>query len=103
MSHEEIQGTDRRTFLQAGALATAATSLGSGSLAVGQEPAAKPAVLPMRKLGKTGVEITLLETGTGALRERGTLGRMLRRSFASGVRTFAVNSVRRPLQQPMRS
>ena len=90
MSHEDSQGTDRRTFLQAGALATAsAASLGAGPAASAQEPAAKPAaVLPMRKLGKTGVEMTLLEMGSGALRERGTLGRMIRQAFASGVRTF---------------
>ncbi|WP_435015793.1 aldo/keto reductase [Tundrisphaera sp. TA3] len=88
MSHDESQGTDRRTFLQAGALATAATTLGAGPVAGAQEPAAKPAILPTRKLGKTGVEITLLEMGSGALRERGTLGRMIRQSYAAGVRTF---------------
>ncbi|WP_435015590.1 aldo/keto reductase [Tundrisphaera sp. TA3] len=87
MSREETQATDRRTFLQAGAVASAAT-LAAGSAATAQGPAAKPAVLPMRKLGKTGVEITMLEMGSGALRERGTLDRMIRQSFAAGVRTF---------------
>ena len=53
-----------------------------------QDAAAKPPVLPRRKLGKTGVEITMLEMGTGALREKGVLDRLLRLSFASGVRTF---------------
>ena len=51
-------------------------------------PPAKPPILPKRKLGKTGVEITLLEMGTGALREQGVLDRLLRLAFASGVRTF---------------
>ena len=44
--------------------------------------------LPKRKLGKTGLEITMLEMGTGALREQGVLERLIRLSYASGVRTF---------------
>ncbi len=65
MSHDETHRTDRRRFLQAGAAATAAAaSLAPGAIA--QEAPAKPdatAVLPKRKLGKTGVEVTLLEQG----------------------------------------
>ena len=53
-----------------------------------QDAPAKTPVLPKRKLGKTGVEITMLEMGTGALRERGVLDRLLRLAYASGVRTF---------------
>ena len=87
MSHDETNGTDRRTFLQAGALATAA-ALGAASGRTAQAAPAKATALPKRKLGKTGVEITMLEMGTGALRERGVLDRLLRLSFASGVRTF---------------
>src|SRR5690348_14042741 len=89
MSHEEeTNSTGRRSFLQAGALATAA-ALGAGSRLEAQDaPAAKTAALPKRKLGKTGLEITLLEMGTGALRERGVLDRLLRFSYAAGVRTF---------------
>ena len=87
MSQEETNNPDRRAFLQAGALATAA-ALSATSGVEAQDAAAKTAVLPKRKLGKTGVEITLLEMGTGALRERGTLDRLLRLAFASGVRTF---------------
>ena len=87
MSHDETQNTDRRTFLQAGALATAsALALAPGLQA--QDAAARPTALPRRKLGKTGVEITMLEMGSGALRERSVLDRLLRLSFASGVRTF---------------
>lgn len=87
MSHDETSGTDRRTFLQAGALAAAA-ALGASSSADAQEGAAKAQILPKRKIGKTGLEMTLLEMGTGALRERGVLDRLLRLSFAAGVRTF---------------
>jgi predicted aldo/keto reductase-like oxidoreductase len=88
MSHDQTNGTDRRTFLQAGALATAA-ALGATSAAEAQDAAAsKTPVLPKRKLGKTGLEITMLEMGTGALRERGVLERLLKLSYASGVRTF---------------
>ena len=92
MSHEEIpgNGTDRRAFLQAGAIA-ASVALGtaaSGLDAQAQDAPAKSAVLPKRKLGRTGLEITMLEMGTGALRERGVLDRLIRLSYANGVRTF---------------
>jgi predicted aldo/keto reductase-like oxidoreductase len=87
MSHHETNSTDRRTFLQAGALATAA-ALGTTSPVEAQNAPAPAPVLPKRKLGKTGLEITMLEMGTGALRERGVLDRLLRLSYASGVRTF---------------
>ncbi|MCA1684813.1 MAG: aldo/keto reductase [Planctomycetia bacterium] len=87
MAHDESTSTNRRTFLQAGAIATAAT-LGASSVAGAQGTPAKPATLPKRKLGKTGLEITMLELGTGALRESVVLDRLLRLSFASGVRTF---------------
>jgi uncharacterized protein len=86
MSHEKNR-TDRRTFLQAGAAATAsAVSLASG--AIGQESPPKgaepAAVLPRRKLGKTGIEVTLLEQG-GARRDT---DRVLRYAFARGIRLF---------------
>ncbi len=45
-------------------------------------------MLPKRKLGRTGYEITMLEMGSGALRDRSVLDRLLRLSFAAGVRTF---------------
>ena len=86
MSHDQTGGTDRRTFLQAGALATAAALTATGPSEA--QDAARSAVLPKRKLGKTDIEITMLEMGTGALRERGVLERLLRLSYASGVRTF---------------
>ncbi len=88
MAHDETNRTDRRTFLQAGALATATgISLAPGVEA--QEAAAKSQasapVLPKRKLGKTGVEVTLLEQGA----TRGpSAERTLRFAFARGVRLF---------------
>jgi predicted aldo/keto reductase-like oxidoreductase len=87
MSHDETQSTDRRTFLQAGAVASAAALSLTHSLHA-QDAPAKPVVLPTRKLGRTGLDITMLEMGTGALREQGTLDRLLRLSFARGVRTY---------------
>ena len=88
MSHDETNRTDRRTFLQAGALATAAALSAAPGAEAAQDAPAKAPVLPKRKLGKTGLEITMLEMGTGALREQGVLERLIRLSYASGVRTF---------------
>jgi uncharacterized protein len=82
MAHDETDRTDRRTFLQAGALATAsAVSLTPGLS--GQELIAKTAVLPTRKLGKTGIEITMLEAGAVRSDER-----VLRIAYANGIRIF---------------
>ena len=62
MSHDEPNRTDRRTFLQAGALATAsALSLAPGLRA--QDAPAKVVTVPRRPLGKTGVDITMLNQG----------------------------------------
>jgi aryl-alcohol dehydrogenase-like predicted oxidoreductase len=92
MSHDEASRTDRRTFLQAGALATSAAlgaAAGLDAQAQAQtQAAAKPVVLPKRTLGKTGVAMTLLEMGTGALREKGVLDRLIRLCYSNGVRTF---------------
>jgi uncharacterized protein len=85
MSHDETNGTDRRAFLQASALAGAAALTASSR--VGAQDAAK-SPLPTRKLGKTGVSMTLLEMGTGALRDQSVLDRLIRLSYAAGVRTF---------------
>jgi uncharacterized protein len=86
MSHDETNRTDRRKFLQIGAAATASV-VGLAGAAAAQEPAAKSggaAVLPMRKLGKTGIEVTLLEQGAA----RTDTDRVLRFAFARGVRLF---------------
>jgi predicted aldo/keto reductase-like oxidoreductase len=90
MAQDETDRPDRRAFLQAGALATAsALSTTPGYGAQDAPVSAKAAkILPKRKLGKTGLEITMLEMGTGALREQGVLERLIRLSYAAGVRTF---------------
>ncbi|MGP0069955.1 MAG: aldo/keto reductase [Isosphaeraceae bacterium] len=88
MAHDEMRRTDRRTFLQTGAVATAsALTLAPGSDA--QDTPAKAdapvAVLPKRPLGKTGIEVTLLEQGAA----RGpSADRVLKFAFARGVRLF---------------
>jgi predicted aldo/keto reductase-like oxidoreductase len=82
MAHDEKAGTDRRTFLQTGALATAsAMTLAPTSSA--QEVVSRASALPRRKLGKTGVEVTMLEQG--AVRSP---DRVLRLAYASGIRLF---------------
>jgi len=85
MAHDDIFPTDRRTFLQAGALvAASAASLAPGAGAQ-DAPAAPPGTLPRRSLGKTGADITLLDIGTG--RGRG-VGRLLRYAYSQGIRAF---------------
>ena len=85
MSTNDPSQLQRRKFLQTGALASAAAlSLGSPSL--GDEPNASTLTLPTRKLGKTGVDVTILNHGTW--QAPGALDRMLRTSYAGGVRYF---------------
>ncbi len=87
MSQDEKNRTDRRTFLQAGAAAAAsAASLvpGAGAQESPRKPGGASAELPKRKLGKTGVEVTLLEQGAA----RRDTDRVLRFAFARGVRLF---------------
>ncbi|HEX8202114.1 MAG TPA: aldo/keto reductase [Isosphaeraceae bacterium] len=86
MAHDEMDSTDRRAFLQAGALATAsALTLSPGLRAQAQEAPEKAPTVPRRPLGKTGVEITLLDQG--AIRGS-SYDRILRFAFAQGIRTF---------------
>ena len=78
----------RRGFLQAGAVAAAATAVAApGALAqVGAEAKGQDEkVLPRRKLGKTGVEVTILNQGTW---KAPGLDRLLRYSWANGVRYY---------------
>ena len=78
--------TDRRTFLQASAAvaASAATLRAQDAPKAADAPKVNP-VIPKRALGKTGVEITMLDQGA----VRGpTLDRILRFSYAQGVRVF---------------
>ena len=88
MAQDETDRSDRRAFLQAGALATASALSVAPGYGAQDAPAKAAKTLPKRKLGKTGLEITMLEMGTGALREQGVLERLIRLSYAAGVRTF---------------
>ncbi len=84
MGHDDMNRTDRRKFLQAGAIATAAA--GAASVTPGlqaQEAAKAPAPILTRTLGKTGVKVTVLEQG--AVRGQ---DRILRQAFAEGIRLF---------------
>ena len=88
MSEPNSNAMDRRVFLQAGMAATAATTGLVAGGAAAQEPKAgnpKP-VLTTRRLGKTGVEVTLLNHGT--VGEPAGLGRLLRVAYLEGVRYF---------------
>src|SRR5262249_53732644 len=82
MADDNKDRTDRRSFLQAGALATASAVSCAPALQA-QHAAPSDTVLPRRKLGRTGVELTLLEQGA----VRGG-DRILRLAFANGIRVF---------------
>jgi predicted aldo/keto reductase-like oxidoreductase len=89
MNPHETHGPDRRAFLQAGALAAAAAMSRPGGARAqapdqAKAPAAAPAI-PRRKLGRSGVEVTMLEQG--AVRSA-SLDRIMRFSYAQGVRVF---------------
>src|SRR5687768_16400400 len=84
MTGNDHSQVNRRDFLQTGAMTTAsALTLASGST-VAAPPASKP-TLPRRPLGKTGVDVTILNLGTW--RSPG-LDRLLRFAYAHGVRYF---------------
>ena len=84
MAHDEMDRTDRRTFLQAGAAVTA-SALSLSGVTSAQDAPAKSNTLPKRVLGKTGVEVTMLDQGV--VRGAG-YDRIIRQAFASGVRVF---------------
>ncbi len=84
MATDETVRTDRRTFLQAGAVG-AASALGTAAGAHAGQAAPKTKELPRRPLGKTGVDITILDQGTG---KGPDVDRLLRYGFARGVRAY---------------
>ncbi len=88
MNELHSNSVDRRVFLQAGMVATAATTgLVAGNTAAQEPPSGKQTpILPKRKLGKTGVEVTLLNHGT--VGEPAGLNRLLRTSYLEGVRYY---------------
>jgi aryl-alcohol dehydrogenase-like predicted oxidoreductase len=85
---DRTEGMDRRGFLGTGAAAlAAAASIGDGTSATAQTAAKppQPAVLPRRTLGRTGVDVTILNLGTW--QSQGG-ERLLRFAWANGVRYF---------------
>jgi uncharacterized protein len=84
MAHDETNRTLRRTILQTGALATA-SALGTPCGLGAQNAAPNSSELPRRPLGKTGIEITILDQGTG---KGPDVDRLLRFGFARGVRAY---------------
>lgn len=86
MNENETPQVDRRGFLQTGAAATAAalalSNPGPGAAAPAAEKKAK--TLPRRPLGKTGVDVTILNQGTW--KSPDSLDRLLRMGYAGGVR-----------------
>jgi len=96
MSDRDSTLMQRREFVQTGAAATAVAAtvatLGPAQVqaqtgaARSKQPAATEKTLPKRMFGKTGVEVTILNTGT--LRVAGFMDRLLRLSFSQGVRFF---------------
>jgi aryl-alcohol dehydrogenase-like predicted oxidoreductase len=86
MSVNDPTQLQRREFLQAGALVSAtAMTTGSQVLADDPKPEDKAATLPTRKLGKTGVDVTLVNQGTW--RASG-VDRLMRLAYSKGVRCF---------------
>jgi predicted aldo/keto reductase-like oxidoreductase len=84
--HDRLQ-VDRREFLQAGAAVTAASALTLGATPAGMAQDAKTTkILPTRKLGKTGVDVTILNAGTGGWRDGARTPGLIRAAYASGIR-----------------
>ena len=91
MPDSKLPHVDRREFLQAGVAASAvaaslAGGVGSALGADDAKPDANKPVLPKRMLGKTGVEVTLLNQGT--VGQPAALDRVLRYAYREGVRYF---------------
>ncbi len=83
MSDSGMSSIHRREFLQG---STAATALALGTTGASAQEAAANAALPVRVLGKTGVEVTILNEGT--VRAPSALERLLRYSYGKGVRYY---------------
>jgi len=82
MQDDRAPQVNRRGFLQAGATAMAVGSAGPAFAA--QAPEKKGNVLPRRPLGKTGVDVTILNQGTW--KSPDSLDRLLRLGYAGGIR-----------------
>ncbi|WP_435018723.1 aldo/keto reductase [Tundrisphaera sp. TA3] len=82
MDHAGPAETDRRGFLQAAAVLAAGAA---AAQAQDKAAPAQPRVLPRRKLGRTGAEVTILNQG--AVRSE-AIDRIFRAAFSGGIRMF---------------
>jgi aryl-alcohol dehydrogenase-like predicted oxidoreductase len=84
----EAHPLHRREFLQAGTAATAAALAAAPAQAPAQDAPEKAgkAALPRRRLGRTGVDVTILNQGTW--RAPGAIDRLLRYAYSQGIRYF---------------
>lgn len=87
MADTDPKSIRRRTFIQSNAAAAvAATSMLPAESLAQDKDASQPLEIPKRKLGKTGVDVTILNGGTA--RAPGALDRLLRFAYSRGVRFF---------------
>lgn len=89
MADADSNPLHRRAFLQHGTAATVAVTALTEAASVAQDKNPtnpKPLEIPRRILGKTGVEVTILNGGTA--RAPGALDRLLRFAYSRGVRFF---------------
>ncbi len=88
MHSEDSNGVNRRDFLQAGAASAVAVGAITPATVLAEDPAKvdtpKPTI-PTRKLGNTGVDVTILNQGTW---KASGLQNILRVAYASGIRYF---------------
>jgi aryl-alcohol dehydrogenase-like predicted oxidoreductase len=84
MAKPEPPALDRRAFLQTGAIASAVSLAPGLGSAADDAPASKP-TLPRRPLGKTGVDLTILNIGTW---QSPGLDKLVRLAYARGIRVF---------------
>ncbi len=86
MADPDSTSMPRRAFIQQGAATVAAAAALSPSATEAQDAKSKPPELPRRVLGKTGVQVTILNGGTA--RAPDALDRLLRFEYSRGVRFF---------------
>ncbi len=84
MSENGNPDLSRRDFLHTGAAATALTLASTGPALAAPTTEKSSTVLPRRPLGKTGVDVTILNQGTW--KSPDSLDRLLRMGYASGIR-----------------
>src|SRR5262245_19950534 len=93
MDHTEDGSPDRRLLLQTVAMAAVSSVAAAPRVEAQQRPPKPPELhVGRRALGKTGVKITMLEQGTVM---NSGFERILRQSYAGGVRTFDTAKVYR--------